>query len=252
MTDLRKFWDEFMVRFSRAPVWLPGTAMAPGDVGTIDHRGWLRLTHLTDFDIEPCISVDADAQSEYDVTSKDAFVWESPVESSAGGLGRQPAPLVKVDFEFRRAQAYVLRAKRVEAARVNNTLEVERQILTRQARNPFWGRNWIYVQEVVTAQPCLMIVSDSGGAKATVTAHAPLGAEGLMGAFGVAAGLALQCQSEGVHRVVSEKRAAFMWRGRWAPGLFRSRFVSRAGSDEELGCDSSVFEPFDEPELFGS
>ena len=65
---------------------------------------------------------------------------------------------------FSAAGGFVVRCKAARGERIVDVDAVETQIKEKQRDRPFWHRQWIYVQEVVTAEPCIMIVSASSHA----------------------------------------------------------------------------------------
>jgi hypothetical protein len=44
---LDAYWNEISHRFTRHPVWLPGTPMDLGDIGILRDSGWEKVTDLT-------------------------------------------------------------------------------------------------------------------------------------------------------------------------------------------------------------
>jgi hypothetical protein len=243
MTSLDEFWDEFQVKFSRAPVWLPGTKMQLGDIGKIDRRGFIRIANLRqDYGIayeEQPSSVD----SEYYVSSANATSRDFDAGGSAPGAVAAGAQLeAGMQISFEAEKAFVVRAKGVRAARIENVLAVEDEI--RQKK--FWRRNWIYVQEVVTAQPCILIVSASSGGGATIKAATSGGLVGFGQLLEAGAKLRVDSQSALDQCFVSSDRAALMWRGRW---LRRWKFHDLDRDTADDG-PSDAYEDFDDPTQF--
>jgi hypothetical protein len=253
MSDFENFWDEFNARFSRAPVWLPGLSIALGDIGSIDKRGFSRLAGLSDFGINFETLESTDIQPDYSVTSEHAHVTDLNVEAGADLPGTQAPAEAKLQVSFGKANAFVVRAGRVQGSRIHNVLAVEAQIKARQATNPFWEKNWIYVQEVVTAQPCIFIVSATAGATSTITATANGGIGSFAQLLNAGAGLNFSSQSTSTQEVVSAARAPFLWRGRWLRGAIREKWVSRGSADSaEQEAVAALYQDFDEPSLFES
>ena len=128
-------------------------------------------------------------------------------------------------MSFSAARAFVVRAAHVRGARIANVLKVEDEIDRRQAVNPFWRKEWIYVQEVVTAEPCIMVVSETSGAEATVKATGSgQGLAGFAQLFEAGAALRLSEEVSNVQQIVTRERVPLMW---WP-------MASRDG-EEELG-----------------
>jgi hypothetical protein len=249
MSSFDNFWDEFQERFSRAPVWLPGTPMEVGEIGVVDRRGYLRVAHLRDYGIgfqsEP-----SPVRSEYSVTSSTATMQDVGGSASAADPTAAVASgQVAMRVAFSGAGGFVVRCKSVTGTRITDVVAVERQILDKHETEPFWKREWIYVQEVVTAEPCILIVSARSGAQATISAAADAGAGSFAQILDAGLGLTLSDQSSIDQYVATPQRTPFMWRGRWLRGVFRRRFISRGALDESEQADD-LYEDFDEPAAF--
>jgi hypothetical protein len=245
------FWGEFQERFSRTPVWLPGTSMALGDIGVIDRRGYIQIARLSDFGIsfgENPVSV----ESEYTVTSASArtedFVAKAAGSDPSGALSSADAGM-RVSFSA--AGGFVVRAMKVQGSRIPDVWSVEEQIRRKQAKKPFWNREWIYVQEVVSAEPCIMIVSKASGAHATVRASVTGGLTTFVQLLAAGSALNLSEQSSIGQYIATRARTPFMWRGRWQGGRLKRRFVDRGPEDEfEDGAAQQLYGYFDEPAAF--
>jgi hypothetical protein len=250
MSSFEDFWDEFQERFSRAPVWLPGTPMELGEIGLIDRRGYLRIAHLADYGIT-YETQPSSVQSEYSVTSSAATMRDirggAAAADPTAALG---AGQVGMRVAFSGAGGFVVRCKGVTGTRITDVLAVERQILDRNRAEPFWERDWIYVQEVVTAKPCILVVSARSGAEATIHATASAGAASFAQVLDAGAGLTISDQSSIDQYVATPERAPLMWRGRWLRGLLRKKFVSRGALDESELTAGDLYEDFDDPTAF--
>lgn len=251
MSTFNEFWDEFQARFSRAPVWLPGTSMQVGDIGIIDRGGYLGIGNLADFGIG-FEELPSDAKPEYFISSQHA----SSTDVQGTGVASDPAGTIarieaSMQISFTAEKAFVVRAGQVQGKRIADVLKVENEISRRQTVNPFWGKEWIYVQEVVTAQPCIMVVSEASGAKTTIkaTGSGP-GLGGFAQLFKAGAGLELSGEVSNVQQVVTGERAPLMWRGRWLRGIFKKTWQSRDRGDEAAAIPD-LYEDFDDPAVFG-
>ncbi len=250
MSTFKEFWDEFQERFSRAPVWLPGTSMRLGEIGIIDRRGYIGLTSLAKhgitFEEQP-----SDAKPEYYMSSKYASSKDIGLTGSlsepTGAVGQVSAGM---QMTFSADRAFVVRAAHVRGVKIANVLDVEAEIRRRHAIKPFWGKDWIYVQEVVTAGPCIMVVSEASGAQTTVKASGSgPGFSGFAQLFTAGAALQLSGEVSSVQQIVTAERAPFMWRGRWLRGALRKKFVDRGPWDDEA-TDDELYEDFDDPRVF--
>jgi len=245
------FWGAFQERFSRAPVWLPGTPMALGDIGVIDRRGYIHIARLSDFGIsfeEESVPV----ESEYSVTSACArtedFGGKAEASDPSGALSSAE---VGMRVSFSAAGGFVVRAMKVQGSRIPNVLSVEERIRRKNAEKLFWHREWIYVQEVVFAEPCIVIVSAASGAHATVRASINAGLNSFVQLLGAGSALSLSEQSSIDQYVATPTRTPFMWRGRWQRGLLRQSFRDRGlGDEHEVRAAKQLFLDFYEPAAF--
>jgi len=255
MGSFDDFWGAFEERFSRAPVWLPGTPMALGDIGVIDRRGYLHIARLSDFGIsfeEEEEEEPDQVESEYSVTSASARTED--FDARAAGPDRSGAlssAEVGMRVSFWAAGEFVVRAMRVQGSRIRNVLSVEEQIRRMHAENPFWHREWVYVQEVVSAEPCIVIVSAASGAHATVRAVINAGLNSFVQLLAAGSTLSLSEQSSIDQYVATTMRTPFMWRGRWLRGRLKKKFFDRGSWDIEEGrAAEQLFVDFDEPAAF--
>ena len=175
MSTFDNLWDEFEERFSRAPVWLPGTPLSVGDIGVIDRRGFLTVAKLADFGI----TFDTKPSSvpvAYDVNSSNS----STQDFGLGLAAADPTAIVASAQAGLRAHFPTGGASSFErplsgAAQFEDVLKVEKAIRAKHDATHFWDKNWIYVQEVVTAQRVVLLVSQMKGAHATVGGEATAG-----------------------------------------------------------------------------
>ena len=235
MSAQKTFWTKFEHEFDRLPTWVLGTSMEIGDVGTVDRRGFTKLANLASFGVAMNIVVDKIGAS-YFVVSDAAKAWTGGLAAHSGSL---IGPMVEANgelkAEFSEAGAFIVRADSVTSRRMDNILDVENEIRKFSWEQEFWHKRWIYVTEVVTAKPCVVLVSDNNAASASVTVEAtgpaPLGDP--RGEMFLKLG-----HSSGMNRtLVSNHRVPFMWRGR-----SQSRWTAKFG---DLGEDLDDIKPDD-------
>lgn len=258
MSTLDKTWTEFLARFSRLPVWLPGTSrIAVGDIGVIDKRGWTRLHNLRDFGVDFVTVRPEGLQSQYEVSSEGASLNSLDFSAETGeAMGPTIAAGLNTRAAFAEEGAFVVRAYSVEAMAIGNLGEVENRITSRDANSRFWQRRWVYVTELATAEPFVMLVAGKKGASADIRAQADTGVAQL-GQAGV--GVSVSNSVDVSQSFAAMGRAPFLWRGRWRGGWF-SNAMRDLGDEEDLGIelpgarkqsdDSETFEEFASPALY--
>jgi hypothetical protein len=136
----------------------------------------------------------------------------------------------------------MVRAESVISRRMDNILHVEDQILKLTWEQGFWRRRWIYVTEVFTAAPCVVLVSDTSAGSASVAVKAT-GPEALGGPSGKLA-LKLSGSSGMSQTFLSSDRAPFMWRGR-CQSKWTGEFGDRGEDSEDIYPDKFIgkFDP---------
>jgi hypothetical protein len=218
-------WDDFTDRFDRLPVWLPGIAKPSlGDVGTIDKRGWTRLYNLKDdFGIN-FSTTDSVVEPRYEVSSASASVTTMTGSAqTAATLGPIVSAGINFNATFSAEGGFVVNAYGVRGITMSDIGRVEERIAARDANSTFWNRRWVYVTEVVSAEPVIMLVSAAAGASVAVRGSADLPS---IEAVSGSAMLDITHKEKMDQAFVSLNRAPFLWRGRW-----RGRWFSNAMRD---------------------
>ncbi|WTW92544.1 hypothetical protein OG216_03755 [Streptomycetaceae bacterium NBC_01309] len=229
---LDTFWHEIRGRFERLPVWMPGTPMELGDVGTLGPSGWTKATSLDALGV-PVVPDAVGDMGKLDYTSGKGVVVETgvprvgvdtPVVVAGGG----------VTYRFDRRGAFVLRTQDARVHRVAD-LDGVMTAMLRLHEEGRWKPGWIAVTEVVRGGPALVLVADDKGVHATVHARAevPAGAAAVVGGR---AGFALSPDSSVQTSFVSDSEVAVMWRGHLVRDpLWRAARVDERGGDDADG-----------------
>jgi hypothetical protein len=262
MSTLDTVWQEFTTKYDRIPVWLPGTTgINLGDIGVIGKRGWAKLYNLKDFGIDVEDAASTGLQTQYElnvgVTSTTAGAASAQTQQA---LGPVLSAALNLTARFSKKGAFLVRAYDVQGHAIGNLGAVDEAIALRHARDPFWKRRWIYVTEVVTAAPFVMLVSGGRDVGATVAANADATSTGI-GSAGVEVRV---LNTEGLDQsFATGGRAPFMWRGQWRGRWFSQR-MRDLGEEEDLGDirlgggisagtgreDPHAFEDFRSPALY--
>lgn len=209
------YWHEVRSRFSRLPVWLPGTAMSLGDVGTLTSTGWVRVTSLDELGIGFSAGPPG-TPSSVSYSSHDGV--EISGSGLAAGFGLPAGSAAELTLRFGRAGAFVLLAEELIVTGMAGLYAVDAAVLGGFLRGE-WQPGWTYVSEVAVAARSVTAVGGSAQASATVRLGAA-GAEGGVG-FSVMKDLAASFATAGP--------ATVMWRGRYVhdPLLRRARMAER-------------------------
>jgi hypothetical protein len=236
---LDQYWNEMRGKFSRLPVWLPGTSMDLGDVGVLREQGWEKATDLGSIGIS--FSRDSSAaMTTYSYSSAGGAEITTRLAAQAGpavtGIAEGNAAL---NIRFRRPAAFVLMADDVEVRRIGNLQLVDRAVLEAY-QDHGWESEWVYVSEVAIGAPALTVVAASAEGEATVD----LGIAPQVGGTGLGrahAELGFGHRKDLAASFVTTERSALMWRGHYVRDpLFRKASIEERGPDETPGGAPSV------------
>lgn len=227
-------WHEIRNRFDRLPVWLPGTAMAVGDVGVFDDRGWSKRASLDELGIGFAVEAGG-APVEYDYSSSDGAEVDIRLRVPLDPvLDAVPVGNVGMRVRFSRRGAFVLKASEVSVSRIGDLAKVDEQILHRHAAGQ-WPREWVLISEVARGGPSVVLVAGSTEGGAVVD----LGLAGATpGGRQLGAGCRLEKSTGLAASFIATTPTALLWRGRrvhhgrWGG---RSRLVDR-GTPGEAGA----------------
>ncbi|WP_405931517.1 hypothetical protein [Streptomyces sp. NBC_00827] len=233
---LETYWNEFDGGLSRLPVWLPGSNMELGDVGTLETRGWNKLTTLESLGI-PVRSDTPGGSSQYDYASHGGV----DITAGTGKTGvelQNIAVNAELVFKFHRTGAFVFKAAGVMVHRIADLAGVDAELLNLYGQGR-WRPEWTVVTEVARGAPALVLVAAESGAEIAVTVRAqwqvdPLVTAGAMPAFTLGSGRGLAGQ------FVTDDTATLMWRGHyvrdplWRKARMRERGKEREPSQKDL------------------
>jgi hypothetical protein len=212
-------------KFGLFPVWLPGTPMDLGDVGTLTEGGWTRLTGLTELGIDFDTRA-GDAPAEYNLNSQVTMSTTGSVSAEAP-LSSLVAAGVALTIDFHEAGSFVFLAEAGTVHRIDNLHAVDQQILAK-FRDSAWHREWVVITEIVRAAPSLICVTQNAGVSLSIDLVAETSVAGV-GAAGQA-GKGLKRDDGFVGIGVTKDMTTVLWRGRYV-----NKRVLRAASVRERG-----------------
>ncbi len=156
-----RYAAEVRDRLGFFPVWPPGDAIAPGDVGTVRNGIFRREGTLSDLIAGIDLQVTSQAISA-PTRFRSAGVTASQVKA-AGGAPVEPGIDAKgeVTITFGQSGGVAFDAERCEEAVISNMLLVRSAI---EARSEAWKPGYVMVSRVTTAQAYTVIVAAQSGA----------------------------------------------------------------------------------------
>jgi hypothetical protein len=210
---LDDYWNELGERFTRRPVWLPGTPMDLGDIGILRKGGWEKVADLESIGIrfsrEP-----AGPKTAYSYSSaKGAEITVRAKAETSGPMLGVAKGNSALGIKFSRRAAFVLMVEEARVERIANLQDVDRAVLDAY-RASAWQGKWIYVSEVVAGAPALTVISATAEGEAVVD----LGAAPLAGATElghVQAGAGFGYKKDLAASFLTTRKSAVMWRGHY-------------------------------------
>jgi hypothetical protein len=231
MALIERYWHEVRGEFERLPVWLPGTVLTIGDVGTLKPSGWTRETSLADLGIQ-CKARLVGAPTNISYCSHQGA--ELRVQA-AGSVGSAVPGLIDghagIHASFTRGSAFLLLAEDVKTYQLEDTERINDELLHRYDAGT-WRSAWIVVSEVSLGAPVLTVIAGDDGGAVTVD----LGASAGPGPVALAdAGTDLRLgYTKGLQAsFVTRENCAVLWRGRHVqdPLLRQRRIADRGPAD---------------------
>lgn len=161
-----QYTDEVHEELDYLATWLPSARVRVGDVGVMQGRQLERNTTLDD------LGVSFECEND-DVAATFGFVSDGAVSVAATGevsgevFGAGGSAGTAADLRFTRANAVFFRVERAVVYRIGDLNAVKDAVLTLDTRAQ-WKRGWLVVTQVVLAQRCLVMVSGSNQASASL------------------------------------------------------------------------------------
>ncbi|WP_329220518.1 hypothetical protein OG352_27440 [Streptomyces sp. NBC_01485] len=238
MTSLpNAFWHEIRGKYDRLPVWLPGTPMELGDIGTFSDHRWTKFTTLK------TLKVPAKPDSTGDMGTLDYASHDGVTRS--GGLTRSGVDAVvasargDASYTFTRKGAFVLRSADVTVHRLANLEAVRRGVLELHEKGE-WRPGWVVITEVAIGGPGLLLVSAGRSASANVRMRAQAALDPTVQAT-LAPSFEVEHQEGLAASLDSPGRSALMWRGYKVkdPLLREATFAEQRGEEADDGQGTS-------------
>lgn len=225
------YWRQIHGRFGRLPVWLPGTPMELGDVGTFPSSRWTKFTTLD--------ALGVTTKHEPEGTTGDIEYFSHKGVQKSAGLARSGIDTAAVSavgdihYRFARKGAFVLHTRDATVHRLAGLAAVQESVLALY-RAEKWRREWVVITEVLVGGPSLVLVSAGQTAEASVRLLAqtildPVASVAVAPSFTVASQQGLAASLD------TAARAPLMWRGyRVRDPLFGEPRFAERGEDKTV------------------
>ena len=146
--------------------WLPvANTFKVGDFGLISHGVFVRMGHIRDFGVEHTEAAGEPVQ--LDFTSANTTVTRFAAGAAVDVLPAQSID-ARVDVFFEDADAFSVKAARIDVLEMQNVLEVARTLRVL----PTWERHFRIVQKTCTAKNAVLLATKKAGTKVSLSAKA--------------------------------------------------------------------------------
>jgi len=160
---VKAYVGELFRKFQRFAPWLPDVPIQLGAVGVIEAGEFRRKTTLRALGIKVTASPKGPA-----VVIDHASTKGVTVTMKAKGVLLAGSPLTKADIgasvTFSDVGGVVLQASGVKAQSISNADEVGQEILERY-KNQTWDDDWVFVDEVRTAEATTILISEASASR---------------------------------------------------------------------------------------
>lgn len=235
-TAVEAFSKGIRKQFDRNPVWLPGTEMRIGDIGTIKDGEWQLKTSLAELETPITFKVRKDKVKTKSIVVDSGTGVEATVNVTADAdvlpLKGVASGNAGIGLSFSSAGQFSLRVYGVLTDVMENVARLESEMLNRflgpDGGDLSWDRDWVVVTEVMTADRGVVAVSSKAGAEMTIDLGVDLGAANVrLGE--VTADASVGYQSSMASAYLFTEPTAVMFRARRVKsGIFSSPEVTEA------------------------
>lgn len=177
----RNYTREMYRRFGYHATWTPGTPLQLGDVGVVRDGVYRRLRNLKDFGIPFDVRPDTTAERLKHVSTHSVeFAFKAAGKPAIPGSFLSDAN-AGVTIEFKRSGGVAFEALGCTTPSISDQLGLGRELIKRY-RAGKWNKDYVVVTELVHADSCTVLVSESRGGKISIEASAAVSA----GSFSIA------------------------------------------------------------------
>jgi hypothetical protein len=163
-TIVERFTREIRTQWDRSPVWLPGTDVRVGDVGSIDGSSWKNAGDVSQYGVKPVTRYDQSRTAMEHISTHGVGI-----ELASKAQGSTPIAKARGSFlaRFSESGAFIFRAEGTRGNQLRNVRQVQRAILRAWLKGE-WDPDLGFVTEVVQAQSGIILIAKSKGGSASV------------------------------------------------------------------------------------
>lgn len=231
--------QELYEHFGYLATWLPGVPISVGDIGTVRHGRYERITSLEQLGVAVSVLSSGEIrQLDYASAGHLDIGWSAQAEggSVAPGTG------ARVRVELSRAYAVLFQALDASTRAIED-LNALRDELGKLAAAGVWRREYVVVTEVVRTGATVVLMAGGSGGRMDFTLDAPVAA-GPLGLVHAAGGLAVASEAGMAVRVVAPQGLSPLFRASSLRSTIsrRPRLVSRGEGADVDNADPDSWE----------
>ncbi|HLF63265.1 MAG TPA: hypothetical protein VI603_05920 [Saprospiraceae bacterium] len=168
---MKQYLNEINNRFQYRATWEPNKTLAIGDIGILEKGIFSLRSTLAKENIPPTIRTDENegsmkytSEGAVDITAKLSGQTSMP----QSGLAQGDAGIT---IQFKKQDAVVFQINGSRTHQIENTGEIEREVLQRFRENK-WPKDWVIITELVQAKEATILISNSKDSKIELKANA--------------------------------------------------------------------------------
>ena len=157
---MKQYLNEINKRFQYRATWEPNKTLAVGDVGILEKGIFSLRSTLAQENIPQTVRTDESegsmkytSEGAVDITAKLAGQASAP----QSGLAQGDAGIT---VQFKKQDAVVFQINGSRTHQLQNTGEIEREVLKRFRENN-WPKDWVIITELVEAKEATILISNS-------------------------------------------------------------------------------------------
>ncbi len=164
MKTSKMYTDELKKQFGYLATWLPGTPIALGDIGKMEHNVFNKISNLSDLGISFEVQAD-DTPSDIEHNSQGSVSVSFKAAGRAALPGSSLGELdAGISVSFSKEHAILFKANGTTSPSIKNQIGLGQEILKRYKAGD-WDKNWVVVTEVVNADSATILISGSADSK---------------------------------------------------------------------------------------
>jgi hypothetical protein len=170
---MKQYLKEINKKFQYRATWEPGKTLRIGDIGILEKGIFSLRSTLEQEQIALQIRVD-ESEGSLKYTSEGSVEIKAKL---AGEMSMPQSQLAKGDagfaVQFKKQNAVVFTINGTKTYQIENTGQIEREVLQRFAENK-WPKDWLIITELVEAKEATILISNAKDSQIELKANADI------------------------------------------------------------------------------